>query len=137
MRPATELPSVSIFDYWSPATAVQRLLSGAAVDQMEILVNGDYHEFHFSGIAKDVVDSAASTAGAAQLQSFPAEPALAHSTTRSCRATWGRRGWGRRPSQFFTITAASIVVKNALDTRDRGIRIEPCRGARFRRDSGR
>ena len=42
--PATELPSASIFDYWSPATAVQRLLCGAAVDQMEILVNGDYHE---------------------------------------------------------------------------------------------
>ena len=45
--PATELKSVSIFDYWSPETAVQRLLSGAGVDQMEILINGDYHEFHF------------------------------------------------------------------------------------------
>ena len=55
--PATELPSVSIFDYWDPATAVQRLLCGAAVDQMEILVNGDYHEFHFSGLAQDVLDS--------------------------------------------------------------------------------
>ena len=75
--PATELKSVSIFDYWSPATAVQRLLCGAGVDQMEILVNGDYHEFHFSGIAKDVVDSCELRAGAAQLQSFPAEPALA------------------------------------------------------------
>src|SRR5579872_1219079 len=31
---ATELPSVSLFDYWSPTTAVQRLLAGAAVDQM-------------------------------------------------------------------------------------------------------
>src|SRR5450755_4225114 len=56
--PATELKSVSIFDYWSPATAVQRLLCGAGVDQMDILVNGDYHEFHFSGIAKDLLDSA-------------------------------------------------------------------------------
>ena len=26
--PATELPSVSLFDYWSPATAVQRMLAG-------------------------------------------------------------------------------------------------------------
>src|SRR3954452_9062956 len=32
--PATELPSASIFDYWSPSTAVQRMLRGAAVDQM-------------------------------------------------------------------------------------------------------
>ena len=26
---ASELPSVSLFDYWDPATAVQRVLSGA------------------------------------------------------------------------------------------------------------
>src|SRR5215831_12861335 len=54
--PATELPSVSIFDYWSPDTAVQRLLSGAAVDEMEILVNDDYHEVRFKGLAQDVID---------------------------------------------------------------------------------
>ena len=35
-------------------------------------------------------------AGAAQLQSFPAEPRWARSITRSCRGTWDRRGWGRR-----------------------------------------
>ena len=75
--PATELKSVSIFDYWSPTTSVQRLLCGAGIDQMEILVNGDYHEFHFSGMAKDVLDNASFEAGAAQLQSFPAEPAVA------------------------------------------------------------
>src|SRR5215471_2928024 len=32
--PATDLKSVSVFDYWSPSTAVQRLVSGAAVDQL-------------------------------------------------------------------------------------------------------
>src|SRR6266571_2616232 len=36
--PATELSSVSVFDYWSPAAAVQRLLCGAAVNQMDIMV---------------------------------------------------------------------------------------------------
>jgi len=55
--PATEIPSVSIFDYWTPSTAVQRVLAGAAVDQLDILVNGDYHEFHFRGVAQDVLDS--------------------------------------------------------------------------------
>src|ERR1035437_9364353 len=49
---ATQLPSVSIFDYWTPATAVQRLLCGAGVDQMDIVVDGDYHEFHFKGLAQ-------------------------------------------------------------------------------------
>ena len=70
---------MGIFDYWSPATALQRLLCGAAVDQMQIDVNGDYHEFQFNGLAQDVVDSSslgASGGGVAELLSFPAEPAL-------------------------------------------------------------
>lgn len=55
--PSTDLPSVSVFDCWSPTTAVQRILCGGAIDQLEIVVNGDYHEFHFSGMAQDVLDS--------------------------------------------------------------------------------
>jgi hypothetical protein len=74
--PATDLPSVSVFDYWDPATAVQRILCGAAVDEMEIVVNGDYHEFHFSGQAQDVVDSSSFSGAAASLESYPPEPAL-------------------------------------------------------------
>jgi hypothetical protein len=38
--PGTDLPSVSVFDYWSPATAVQRLLCGAALNQMTVQLNG-------------------------------------------------------------------------------------------------
>ena len=118
--PATELPSVSIFDYWSPATAVQRLLCGAAVDQMEILVNGDYHEFHFSGMAKDVLDSASfeSRRGAVAELSGGAG-SWQRSTTRLCRGIWGRRGWEPSPTQFCTITGATMVVKNELETRAR------------------
>ena len=55
--PATDLPSASIFDYWSPATAVQRILCGAAVNRLAIQVNGDYHQFEFSGSAQDLIDS--------------------------------------------------------------------------------
>src|SRR5581483_481346 len=32
-QPASELGSVSIFDYWTPCTSAQRILSGAAIDQ--------------------------------------------------------------------------------------------------------
>jgi hypothetical protein len=116
--PATELKSVSIF-YWTPATAVQRLLCGAGVDQLEILVNADYHEFHFKGIAKDVVDSASFEAGAAQLQSFPAEPAVAAFDYSIVPGHMGQAWLGTGPSQFFTITAATIAMKNALDPRNR------------------
>ncbi|MCX6633381.1 MAG: hypothetical protein NTW28_37780 [Candidatus Solibacter sp.] len=117
--PATELKSVSIFDYWSPATAVQRLLCGVGVDQMEILVNGDYHEFRFSGIAKDVLDSTSFEAGAAQLQSFPAEPAVAAFDYSIVPGHMGQAWLGTGPSRFCTITAATITVKNSLDTRSR------------------
>jgi hypothetical protein len=116
---ATELKSVSIFDYWSPSTAVNRMLSGAGIDQVDIVLNGDYHEIHFKGVAKDVLDSASFEAGAAQLQSFPAEPEVAAFDYSVVPGNMGQAWLGTGPSQFFTITAATITIKNALDTRDR------------------
>jgi len=119
--PATELPSVGIFDYWSPTTATQRLLCGGAVDQMEIDLNGDYHEFRFSGQAQDVVDSSSGfgggTTGASQLSSFPAEPTVGEFDYMIVPGNLGQAWLGTSPTQFFTITAASVVLKNGLDMR--------------------
>ncbi len=117
--PATELPSVSIFDYWTPATAVQRLLCGAGIDQLTIDVNGDFHEFHFSGLAQDVLDSSSFSGNAGQLQSFPEEPALDAFDYSIVPGNMGQAWLGTSPTQFFTVTAASIVVKNALDARSK------------------
>jgi hypothetical protein len=118
--PATELPSVSIFDYWDPSTAVQRLLCGGAVDQMEIDLNGDYQEFRFSGLAQDVVDSASfgsASGGAAELSSFPAEPAVSAFDYTIVPGNLGEAWLGTSPTQFFTITSGSVLLKNGLDTR--------------------
>jgi hypothetical protein len=118
--PSTELPSVGIFDYWSPTTAVQRLLCGAAVDELEIDVNGDYHEFHFTGLAQDVVDSSSVGAGtgtAQALSSFPAEPAIGSFDYSVVPGNLGQAWLGTAATQFFTVTSASIVVKNELDAR--------------------
>ncbi len=115
--PAAELPSVSVFDYWTPATAVHRVLCGAAVDQMEILINGDYHEFRFSGVAQDVCDSSSTAGGAGQFESFPAEPAVAAFDYSVVPGNMGQAWLGISPSQFFTITSASISLSNALNTR--------------------
>jgi hypothetical protein len=115
--PATELPSVTVFDYWSPTTAVQRLLSGAAVDQMEVVVNGDYHEVRFSGIAKDVVDNAGDTGGSDLLTGFPQEPALDSFDYSIVPGNLGQAWIGTTATQFFTITTGSLMVKNNLDTR--------------------
>ena len=116
---STELPSVSVFDYWSPATALQRLLCGAAVDQMEIVVNGDYHEFHFSGVAQDVIDTSSFSAGAAQLQGFPAEPVLDAFDYSIVPGNLGQAWLGSVPAPFFTITNASVILNNSLDTRSK------------------
>jgi len=119
--PTTNLPSATIYDYWDPATAVQRMLQGAAVDQMEILVNGDYHEVRFKGLAQDVVDSATFTpgSGAGALQSFPAEPARAAFDYSIVPGNLGQAWLGTSATQFFTITSASVVLKNGLEARSR------------------
>lgn len=117
--PSTNLPSVSVFDYWTPTTAVQRLVCGAAIDQVEILVNGDFHEFHFSGLAQDVLDSSSFSGNVGELQSFPTEPALDAFDYSIVPGNMGQAWLGTSPTQFFTVTSASIVVKNGLDLRSR------------------
>jgi len=115
--PSTELPSATIFDYWDPSTAVQRFLSGVAVDQLEISVNGDFHEFRFSGMAQDVVDSSTFTGAVADAQNFPVEPALQAFDYSIVPGNLGEAWLGSTPKQFFTITSASLVLKNNLDLR--------------------
>jgi hypothetical protein len=117
--PATELPSATIFDYWSPSTAMQRMLRGAAVDQMEILVNGDYHEARFKGIAQDVLDNATFSGEAGGLSAFPEEPTAADFDYSIVPGNMGQAWLGASPSQFFTITSASVVVKNELEARSK------------------
>jgi hypothetical protein len=118
-QPATELPSASLFDYWDPAGAVQRILSGAAVNQMEIQINGDFHQFQFSGLAQDVLDSASFTAGQGSLTSYPAEPGVGAFDYSIVPGNLGEAWLGTTPAQFFTVTEAAVVLKNGLDTRSR------------------
>ncbi len=117
--PASYLPSVSIFDYWTPATAIQRVLHGAAVNEMQIRVNGDYHEFQFSGLAQDVIDSGSFSSGMASLDSFPAEPAAAAFDYSIVPGNLGQAWLGTTASEFFTVTSASIGVRNNLEPRAR------------------
>ena len=115
--PATELPSVTLYDYWSPATATQRVLAGAAVAQMTIDVNGDFHEFSFKGIAQDVQDSDSFAAGSYELESYPVEPAITSFDYSIVPGNLGQAWLGTAPNQFFTVTAASIGLKNDLEAR--------------------
>ena len=115
---ASELPSVSIFDYWSPVTAAQRVLSGVAVDQFTIQLNGDYHQFDFKGQAQDILDSLSFQAGQGEIASFPAEPAGATEFSYSVvPGNLGQVWMGATPNQFFTVADATVTIKNNLDLR--------------------
>ena len=114
---AEQLPSVSLFDYWDPSSAVQRVLCGAGVDRMTVKLNGDFHQMEFKGVAQDVVDSASFAAGQGGTTAFPAEPALNGFKYSPVPGNLGQVWLGVSPNQFFTVSEASIEIQNDLDTR--------------------
>jgi hypothetical protein len=91
---ATDVGSASIFDFWDPSTAVQRILNGAAMETMKVKINGDFHEFEFGGPSRDLLDSASFSSGMAGLTQFPAEPAQVGFDSPLCRGIWDKCGWG-------------------------------------------
>jgi len=127
-RPALELPSVSIFDYWTPGTAVQRVVCGAAVDILRVRVNADYHEFEFRGLARDVIDSASFAPGQGGLTSFPQEPPLGQFDYTIIPGHLGQVWLGSPPERFFTLTEAEVTVENHLEVRDREFGCTELRG---------
>src|SRR5579871_2695583 len=118
-QPAESLNSVTLYDYWSPGTAVQRVLSGAAFDKLTLKVNGDFHEFDFSGQAQDVIDSTSFQAGQSGLAAYPAEPSLASFNYSIIPGHLGQVWLGTLPNRFFTLTAAQITFDNHVDLRER------------------
>jgi len=117
--PAATLPSVSLLDYWSPAGAVQRIVAGAAVDQMKVEINGDFHELVFAGMGKDLIDSASFVSQQGGLTSFPVEPADAGYDYAVVPGNLGQAWLGTAPDQFFTLTKATVTVDNGLDMRSK------------------
>lgn len=116
---ATDLVSASIFDYWDPIEAVQRVLNGAAMDSMKVKVNGDFHEFEFSGPARDIVDSSSFTEGQAGLTAYPVEPAVVGFDYSVVPGHLGQVWMGSAPSRMHALTSAELVVDNNLDLRTR------------------
>jgi hypothetical protein len=119
---ATELPSLTIYDYWDPIATVSRIVTGCAVDTLNISINGDFHEFTFSGPAADLVDSSSFTPGVAGLTSYPTEPQLQACDYSIVPGHLGEVWLGGPASQFFTLTEASVEMKNniVMRTRDYG-----------------
>jgi hypothetical protein len=115
---ATNPPSVTLYDYWDPANAVSRMINGAAVDVLGMLVNGDFHELVFSGPAADLLDSYSFVAGTAGLGAFSAEPALTNFDYSIVPGHLGQVWLGNPASQFFTLIEASVEIKNNIAVRN-------------------
>jgi hypothetical protein len=113
------LSGVSVFDYWDPAGAVQRIVEGAAIDTMKIKVNGDFQEFDFAGPARDVIDNVSFAAGEGGLAAFPAEPALGQFDYTLVPGHLGEVWMGTSPNEFLTLTAAELTLENGVDLRAR------------------
>jgi hypothetical protein len=118
-RLAAQVPSVSIYDYWDPANAVSRLITGAGVDKLRIDVKDDTHDLHFSGPACDVLDSCSATFGVSGIGTFPPEPALSSFDYSIVPGQLGQVWLGSPLAQVFTLTGAEVEIKNNLLVRDR------------------
>jgi len=114
---AESLPSLTLYDFWSPSTAVQRVLAGMAVDALSIKVNGDFHEFDFSGQAQDLVDSSSFENGQFGLAAYPAEPSVTPISYSIVPGNLGQVWLGSSPARFYTLTNAEVTFSNNLELR--------------------
>jgi hypothetical protein len=115
---ATQLPSVSLFDYWDPADAIQRIIPGIGVDRMTVSMNGDFHQFEFSGMAQDLLDSASFQAGQGGMSTFPPEPTPTPIDYALVPGNLGEVWMGVIANQMFTVTQASVEIKNNVAMRE-------------------
>jgi hypothetical protein len=116
-RPANRLASVTLFDYWSPAEAVQRMMAGGGVDRLSIQVNGDFHQFRFQGVGADIADNLTFASGTAGLTAFPAEPSGPYPDFALVPGSLGQAWLGAVPAKFFTLLRATVTVDNDIDVR--------------------
>jgi len=115
--PGDLLPSCSLFDYWSPATALQRIICGAGIDDFSLEANGDYQEFSFRGMAQDLIDSASFSSGLGQLTAFPTEPTYSQIDYAIVPGNLGQIWMGAEPNRYATVTQAALRLQNDLEAR--------------------
>lgn len=117
--PANDLPSASIFDYWDPESAVQRIVTAASVNRFQVQINADFHALRFEGPAQDIVDSVSFLQGQGGLSGFPAEPEVADATPPPIPGNLGQAWLGTAATKFLTISSATVSLQNDLALRNR------------------
>ena len=118
-RLATDIGSVSLFDYWDPSGAVNRIVDGAIIDRIRIQVNSDFHQFAFSGPSKDLLDNVSFQSGEGGLTLFPNEPSTAAFDYNVVPGHLGQIWMGAGPTQFSSLTSAELLLRNDVAVRVR------------------
>ena len=86
---------------------------------MKIVVNSDFHEFHFRGPAQDLIDSVSFAEGQGKLDEFPAEPEVEGFDYSVVPGHMGQVWLGVTPERFYTLTSAELSLDNGVDVRNR------------------
>jgi hypothetical protein len=118
-RLATQLPSITLYDYWDPITGVSRLVTGVGVNKFQIDVKGDVHELAFAGPAADVVDSCSGAFGRSGLTAFPEEPETFEFDYSIVDGQLGQVWLGSPLNRMFALTEAFVEINNNLRVRSR------------------
>lgn len=115
---ARSLKTLSLFDYWAPASSIQRVGRGAAIDKMRLAVNGDFHTMTFSGPMIEVLDSLSFAPGLGGLSEFPPEPsAVGPAHAMPVPGHLGQAILG--DSHLYTMTEADVTINNGVGARSR------------------
>lgn len=115
--PAVTLPSVTLYEYWTPAGAVQRILNGCVVDEFEAELNGDFHEIRFRGASAGLIDNRTFETGQGGLLSFPEEPPSGPLMETPVPGHLGQAWAGAEPWLLETLARARVRVKNNVELR--------------------
>lgn len=114
---ALKPPSVSLYEYRTPGTEVQRILNGCVVDEMSVELNGDFHELTFRGLAAGVIDNKTFEAQQGGLASFPVEPVVAPLMEMPVPGHLGQAWLGASATPLETVAEAKIRVRNHAELR--------------------
>jgi len=118
-RLGSHLKSLTMLDYWDPSTAIQRCAAGVSVDQVQVSVNGDFHEMAFQGEGSVYFDSATELPLSTGLQEFPSEPLGEWSTGELIPGSMGRAWIGTGGEACTSVLVGKVTLNNHIDYRRR------------------
>ena len=113
------LRTLTVADYWDPIEAIQRCVTGFAVNELSIGVNGDFHEFGYTGEGRRLIDSSSFVAGMSGLNEFPPEPVSQANLSGLVPGSIGQAWVGLTTMQSMNVLMASVRLTNQIDYRRR------------------